>query len=85
MYLDIVTPERKIFSGEVELVSVPGSDGYFEVMQNHAAIISTLKKGELKIVEKLGKNQFFNIEGGVIEVKSNKIIILAEKLKEAGN
>ena len=80
MFLDIVTPEKKVFSGEVQLVSVPGKDGYFEVMHNHAATISTLKNGSLKIIEKSGLQQHFQVEGGVIEVKGNKIIILAEKL-----
>lgn len=82
MVLDIVTPDRKVFSGEVQLVSVPGTQGYFEVMPKHAAIISTLKKGELKIIESNGMQQFFKVDGGVIEVKANKIIILAEKLTQ---
>jgi F-type H+-transporting ATPase subunit epsilon len=82
MFLDIVTPDRKVFSGEIQLISVPGKDGYFEIMQNHAAIISTLKNGELKIIQKAGTTQYFQIEGGVIEVKANKIIVLAEKLQE---
>jgi F-type H+-transporting ATPase subunit epsilon len=80
MFLDIVTPEKKVFSGEVQLVSVPGKDGYFEVMNNHAAIISTLKPGSMKIIEKSGEQLHYLLEGGVIEVKGNKIIILAEKL-----
>jgi F-type H+-transporting ATPase subunit epsilon len=81
MFLDIVTPEKKVFSGEVQLVSVPGKDGYFEVMKNHAAIISTLKKGDLEITESGGNKLQFHLESGVIEVKANKIIILAEKLE----
>jgi F-type H+-transporting ATPase subunit epsilon len=80
MFLDIVTPEKKVFSGEVQLVSVPGKDGYFEVMHNHAAVISTLKPGSMKIIEKSGEQLHYHLEGGVIEVKGNKIIILAEKL-----
>jgi F-type H+-transporting ATPase subunit epsilon len=78
MHLEIVTPEKKIFTGDIKLIQVPGSDGSFEVMQNHAPIISTLKEGELKIILPDGDKTLFDILGGVIEVKNNKIIVLAE-------
>jgi F-type H+-transporting ATPase subunit epsilon len=82
MQLDILTPDKKIFSGEVTLVQVPGTKGSFEVLNNHAPIISTLSPGKMKIYMTGGEKNYFEIlSDGVIEVKKNKIIILAEKLK----
>ena len=78
MYLEIITPDRKIFEGEVNLVQLPGSKGTFEILKNHAPIISTLEKGTLRIREINGKEQCFEVDGGVIENKANKIIVLLE-------
>jgi F-type H+-transporting ATPase subunit epsilon len=78
MHLEIVTPEKKVFSGEIKLIQVPGSKGQFEVLRNHAAIISTLREGKIKIISPDGDKTFFDIEGGVIEVKNNEVIVLAE-------
>jgi F-type H+-transporting ATPase subunit epsilon len=78
MFLEIVTPEKKVFSGEIKLIQVPGSKGQFEVLRNHAPIISTLSEGQLKIISPEGEKTFFDIQGGVIEVKNNEIIVLAE-------
>lgn len=78
MFLEIVTPDKKVFSGEIKLIQVPGSKGQFEVLRNHAAIISTLAAGKVKIVSPDGEKTFFDIQGGVIEVKNNKIVVLAE-------
>jgi len=78
MQLEIITPDDKLFEGKVSLIQVPGSMGQFEILQYHAPIISTLEKGKIKVVEPGGRPQFFNIEGGVIEVQRNKAIILAE-------
>lgn len=80
MHLEIVSPDKKVFSGEVKLVQVPGTSGSFEILKNHAPIISTLDKGRIKIVEMDDKEQFFEIDKGVIEVKNNKIVLLAEKI-----
>ncbi len=78
MHLEIITPDKKIFEGEVKLIQLPGSKGGFEMLKNHAPIISTLEKGTIKILDENDKEQFFNIDGGVIENKSNKIIVLVE-------
>ena len=80
MVLDILTPEKSIFSGEIKLLKVPGSDGSFEIMDNHAPVISSLDKGELKIVPVKGDDIYYQIEGGVIEVNSSKAIVLIEKI-----
>jgi len=82
MTLDILTPEKTIFTGEISLVKVPGSNGSFEIMESHAPIISSLSKGELKINTKDEKVILYNIDGGVIEVNNNKVIILVEKILE---
>jgi F-type H+-transporting ATPase subunit epsilon len=78
MYLEIITPEKKLFAGEVRLVQVPGSRGSFEILKNHAPIISTLDSGQVKVIDPENKTTFFDIEGGVIEAKANNIIVLAE-------
>ncbi len=80
MTLDILTPEQSVFSGEITLVKVPGTNGSFEVLENHAPIISSLDKGALKIIPKSGQEIHYEIEGGVIEVSHNKVIILVEKI-----
>ncbi|MGC9341367.1 MAG: ATP synthase F1 subunit epsilon [Bacteroidales bacterium] len=78
MHLEIITPEKTIFSGEVNLVQVPGTKGSFEILKNHAPIISTLDGGTIKIEKPDGDESYFEIQGGVIESKSNNIIVLAE-------
>ncbi|MEI6890149.1 MAG: F0F1 ATP synthase subunit epsilon [Bacteroidales bacterium] len=79
MKVDIITPDSTLFSGDqVELVQLPGIDGSFELLNDHAPLISILKKGKIKLINKGEKEQFFDINGGVIEVLSNKVLILAE-------
>jgi F-type H+-transporting ATPase subunit epsilon len=80
MYLEIITPDKKVFSGKIDSVQVPGSKGSFAVLEYHAPIISTLEKGRVK-VEGRGTETFFEISGGTIEVKDNNVIILAESVK----
>jgi F-type H+-transporting ATPase subunit epsilon len=81
MILEILTPDKKIFDGEITSVTVPGTQGSFEILNNHAPIISTLEKGQV-VVRGAGKEQKFLITGGAIEVINNKIILLAEGAKE---
>lgn len=78
MYLEIITPDRKVFEGDVNLVQLPGSKGSFTLLQNHAPIISTLDKGTIKVVDVLGKTHYFSVSGGVIENLANKVIVLVE-------
>jgi F-type H+-transporting ATPase subunit epsilon len=80
MKLEIVTPDERIYSGEVRLVKVPGTNGSFEILKNHAPIISTLGKGKVKVIEEDDTEKFFDIQKGVIEVNKDKIILLAEKV-----
>jgi F-type H+-transporting ATPase subunit epsilon len=78
MYLEIISPDENIYSGEIKLIQIPGSKGLFEVLHNHAPIISTLEKGKIKIQTSKNEQLFFDIAGGVIEVKNNKIIVLVD-------
>ena len=82
MFLEIIAPDQKLYAGEVDLVQVPGSKGSFEILRNHAPIISTLDPGKIKIVDQKGGTTFFDVDGGVIEAKNNKIIVLAETDKK---
>jgi len=78
MFLEIITPDKKLFSGEVKSIKLPGKDGSFGVLKNHAPIISSLKRGTVKVTDEKQAVQNFEIKGGVAEVLKNKIIILAE-------
>jgi F-type H+-transporting ATPase subunit epsilon len=79
MQLEIITPDKKVYSGEVSSVSVPGAAGRFQLLNNHAPIISTLLNGKVKIKDKEGVKEF-NVKGGVVENLKNKVVILAESL-----
>jgi F-type H+-transporting ATPase subunit epsilon len=81
--LDIATPEGSAFSGSVQSVQVPGVLGSFQVLVNHAPIISTLGKGNIRIVLENGEEKRFLAQDGVIEVQNNQANILVEKLLEA--
>ena len=93
MYLEIVTPEAVLISAEVDSVTVPGINGEFQMLNNHAPIVSVLTKGVIKVgtnsktgVEKISplfKKDASNtlslqVEGGVVEMKDNKVIVLAD-------
>ena len=78
MRIEIITPDKTIFEGDVNLVQLPGIDGLFEILNNHAPLISVLKKGKIKVSDKKKKTQFFEINGGIVEVLKNKVLILAE-------
>ena len=78
MLLEIITPEKKVFQGEVNSVQLPGTNGKFEVLNNHAPIISTLIKGHVRVIDDNNNVELFEINGGVIEMQNNKIIVLAE-------
>ena len=70
MFLEILSAEEKIFSGEVDSVILPGTDGQFQILNNHAPIISSLTNGEIKYSDK-SKNQTLEINGGIVEVLDN--------------
>jgi len=77
MQLDILTPEGKVFSGEADAVQLPGLDGLFQILNNHAPLIAALNEGVVKI-EKNNTKQLINIKSGIVEVINNKISVLTE-------
>ena len=81
MKIEIITPDKKVYEGDIKSVRVPGKKGSFQVLKDHAPIISTLEKGNVIMVEQEGAEKVFEIGGGVIEVKANKIILLADSVK----
>ena len=78
MTLEILTPEKKIFSGEVYGVQLPGIDGSFEVLDKHAPLVSALKSGKLKILKDKNNSDIFIIQSGFVEVLNNKATVLVE-------
>ncbi|SFV29978.1 ATP synthase F1 subunit epsilon [Thermoflavifilum thermophilum] len=80
MLLEIYTPERKVFEGEVYGVQMPGLDGLFEVLNGHAPLIAALAKGRVKILQHADQREvcFYQISGGFVEVLHNQATILAE-------
>lgn len=82
MLLEILTPEVKVYSGEVYGVQMPGLDGLFEVLDNHAPMVSALAKGHIKILTSknlsAGNHESIAIDGGFAEILHNKVTILAE-------
>lgn len=77
MRLEIITPIKTLYSDEISLVKLPGKKGFFEILKNHAPIVSSLAAGLVKVIDSNKKEYFFEIQGGVVECKSNNIIVLA--------
>lgn len=80
MKIDIISPQKTLYSGEVSSAQFPGADGSFEVLKNHAPLISLLKEGSIYLKE-VGsrKEQSIAIAGGVVELNNNVITVLAEE------
>ena len=90
MFIEIVSPEKTIFTGDVSSVYLPGSEGFFQILDNHAPIVSTLKKGTIELSgefdNELSQNlslqgtskASLDIKSGVVEMKNNKLIILVD-------
>jgi F-type H+-transporting ATPase subunit epsilon len=80
MNLEILTPERRLYSGEVYGVQLPGVNGLFEVLEKHAPLVSALKAGKLKVFKDRAQKdtEFYTIRGGFVEVFHNKVTVLVE-------
>ncbi|MEY4292367.1 MAG: synthase subunit epsilon [Bacteroidota bacterium] len=78
MQLDILTPEKKIYSGKVYGIQLPGTEGSFEVLDQHAAMIASLGKGKMKILTDKNNSTSYEINSGFIEVLNNKATVLIE-------
>lgn len=83
MHLEILTPDKTVFSGKIKSVTVPGTKSPFTILTKHAPVISTLEKGELSLETSQGQDILYNIGQGVIEVKDNKIVVLVEIIRTA--
>jgi F-type H+-transporting ATPase subunit epsilon len=77
MTVDILTPDAKLFSGEATYVGLPGSDGSLGIMNNHAALVTTLQAGQV-VVRTSSGDQTFDVKGGSVEVLNNVVTVLAE-------
>lgn len=78
MQLEIITPDQKVFSGEASAVTLPGSEGQFQVLNDHAPMVSTLARGLVTIQTVAAGQQVFTVDGGVVEVLRNQVLVLAE-------
>ncbi|MBL56613.1 MAG: ATP synthase F1 subunit epsilon [Flavobacteriales bacterium] len=80
MNLEIVTPDSKVFEGEITSIALPGIDGSFQILDNHAPIVSALGTGKMTVVDAENQSKEYSISGGVVEMNNNKVIVLAESI-----
>ena len=78
MHLDILTPERKVYSGDVYGVQLPGVQGSFEILQHHAAMVAALGAGKMKVLKDKNNSETYQITGGFVETLNNKTTVLLE-------
>jgi len=78
MKLEIITPDKTVFEGNIKSAVFPGSEGSFGVLDNHAPMIATLRAGKVEVTNENNSKQEFTVKGGVVEVLKNKVIVLAE-------
>jgi F-type H+-transporting ATPase subunit epsilon len=77
MKVEIITPDKELFKGEADSVTVPGVDGSMGFLENHAPLITVLKAGDVHVKTASGQ-QHFTVKGGVVEVMNNTVLVLAE-------
>lgn len=82
MYIEIITPDKTIFDGEVKTIRIPGKKGSFQVLSDHAPIVSTLDKGPIIVIGMDDSELIYEADGGVVELRKNKIILLVERIIE---
>jgi len=82
MTLEILTPDKKVFEGEATSVTLPGTLGFFEILNHHAPIISTLEDGKVVVRNGVAKEEVYFIQGGIVEASNNNVIILAEGIQQ---
>jgi F-type H+-transporting ATPase subunit epsilon len=78
MQLEILTPEHKVYSGKVYGIQLPGIQGSFEVLENHAPMVASLGSGKMKILKDKNETEMYQISGGFVEVLNNKVSVLIE-------
>ena len=82
MHIKVLTPDKKIFEGKITSVKVPGTSGQFEILNNHAALVSSLGEGEIRLIKEGGEKLTFSIEKGFIEVLKNEVSLLIQGYKK---
>ncbi len=78
LFLEVVTPEQIVFEGSVGMVEVPGTNGRFTVLRDHAPIIASLTDGRIRVIGKDGLERLFDCSGGILDCKENHVIILVD-------
>lgn len=78
MYIEILTPDKKLFSGDAEYIGVPGKAGKLGILRRHAPLIAALKAGKVMVRDMQKKEHYFDVNGGIVEVRDDKVILLAE-------
>ena len=81
MHLEILTPDKSIFSGRIKSVTLPGTKSPFTILKKHAPIISTLEKGEVGLETDQGVHLLYSIDKGIVEARENRIVVLIEKIQ----
>ena len=81
MNITVLSPDQEIFNGEITSVKVPGVNGQFEILNNHAAIVSALVEGQVRILKQGGEKMTFDIEKGFLEVLNNEVSLLVQGVK----
>lgn len=81
LYLEIITPEKPIFKDQIEAVTIPGTLGSFQILKNHAPIISSFEIGIIK-VKKASEEIFYTTAGGTVEVNKNQVLVLADSIEK---
>ena len=85
MFLEIFTPDEQVYQGEVDSATFPGSNGEFQILNDHAPLVSSLGKGDIQyhyMEEKKHKKSNIKVDGGVVEVLNNRVLVLAESIMD---
>jgi len=81
IYIEVITPSKQAYSGEAKSITIPGSAGIFQVLHNHAPLLSSFEIGKVKIVEQDNNTLLFSTGGGTVEVLNNDVLLLAESFE----
>lgn len=82
MFLELITPDEKLFEGEIIQVTLPGIAGSFQILAGHAPLVSTLGKGDIKYVQHKKREVNISVDGGVVEVRNDKVNVLIERIAD---
>ena len=83
IFVEIITPSKSAYKGQVKSIKVPGTLGNFQVLYNHASLMSSLEIGKIQIEDATGQHIEFATSGGTVEVRDNKVLILADSVESA--